>query len=370
MEDIKQNFKIINFNAAYVPPKYNWNKAKSWITWGDKNNYPNYLQSLFNGQGSPLHTSIIHKKVSYTVGKGLEDTTDVALNEFIERNDLNDELMKISYDYEILNGFAFEVIWSLDKTMISSIKHIPISQLRFGLLNEDNHLPYFWYCKDWTNTRKFEPEAIRAYNTDFPGGKQIYYYAQYNPQNTLVDYPRPLYENSIDQIENAHEIAQFHLNQAKQGFAPSFILNFATGIPTSEEQEKIYNAFNAGYAGTQNAGKAIVTFSENELQKPTFFKVDLNDSDERFLMLEEYIEKSIVVGHDIPPQLLILTSGKLSGTSEGLDNVEQFKQGYILTRQIKIENILNKILRVNNYSQELILKKDDVKNTVEDTNGN
>lgn len=360
-ENINPMFRVVNFNAAYQAPNYTFNKGKSWITWGNNNNYPKYLLDLFNSKGSSLHSSIIHKKVSYIAGKGITETSDLALNDFIERNELNDEVIKMSYDFEIFNGFAVEVIWSLDGTKISSLKHIPVSNLRFGLLNRDQVIPYMWYSRDWSNTKKYGVEAVNLYNTEFPGGKQIYWYSAYNPANILVDYPTPFYSNSINVIETDFQIDQFHLNQAKQGYAPSFILNFATGIPTTEEMDEYYKYFNMNYAGTENAGKAIITYSENELQKPSFLKVDLNDSDKRFLMLNDRIAEKIVVGHQIPPQLLILTPGKLAGTSEGPEKILEFKEDYVIPRQKRIEFVLNKILKNNNYSEKIILKKEDIK---------
>ena len=359
-----KNFSIINFNSVYEPPTYKWNKAKSWITWGNDNNYPKYLLDLYNSNGASLNTSIINKKVSYLTGKGIQDSLDVNLQEFIDDNELEDQLIMASYDYEIFNGFAFEIVWSLGG-QIKSIKHFPLAQLRFGLITGENHLPYFWYSADWKNTRQFEPIAIRSYNEDFPIGTQIYYYSTYNPANTLVNYPIPMYSNSLNAIETDYVIDCFHLNQGKQGYSPSFLLNFATGIPTPEEQDEFYENFKDNYSGTENAGNVIITYSDNELQKPTFQKIDLNDSDERFLMLNDRIQEKIVVGHDIPASLLILTAGKLSGSAEGPEKVKEFKEGYILTRQKRLESVINKMLKHNNYTEELKIKKDEVVVTIE-----
>lgn len=365
--EINPMFRVVNFNAAYKAPEYNFNKGKSWITWGKDNNYPKYLLDLFNSKGSSLHSSILHKKVSYIAGKGIEQTIDQSLNDFIERNDLNDEVIKMAYDFEIFNGFAVEVIWSLDGTRISSMKHIPVANLRFGLLNDEHFLPYMWYSKDWSNTRKYGEEPINMFNPEFPTGKQIYWYCAYNPANIMVDYPIPFYSNSINVIETDFQIDQFHLNQAKQGYAPSFILNFATGIPTTEEMDEYYRYFQANYAGTENAGKCLITYSENELQKPTFLKIDLNDSDERFMMLNDRIQEKIVLGHNIPPQLLILTPGKLAGTNDGPEKILEFKEDYVIPRQNRIEFVLNKLIKTNNYTEKITLKKGEV---IPTTNGN
>lgn len=350
-------FRIINFNKAYEAPKYTWNKSKSFITWGDKNDYPQYLLDLYNYTGSSKHKMIIDKKVRYISGQGFEDVLDESLKSFITKTDLNEEINKASYDYEILNAFALEVIWSNDGKSISSMKHIPVSQLRFGILNEDIQFPYFWYSKDWKNVKNNKPEAILEFNSMLPTGKQIYFYSTYNPANILVKYPIPTYSTCINSIETDYEISKFHLNQAKQGYAPSFILNFATGIPSPEKQDEFYQYFVDNYSGTENAGKALITYSEDENGKPTFLKVDLNDSDERFMMLTERIENDIVQGSGIPPQMVILTPGKLGSTEERATLMLEFQMDYVSPRQNKIESVINRILSVNNYSQELILKK-------------
>lgn len=350
-----RNVKVINFNAVYEPPDYTWNKAKNMITWGKNNDYPSYLLNLYNYRGSSRHTSIINRKVRMTVGNGFNPINDMALLDFVTKNDLLEEVERADIDYEIFNGFAFEVIWSMDGKSIASMKHIPISQLRFGLCTKEMPFPYFWYCKDWTQTRKFQPEPILSFEPDYPEGKQIVYFSTYNPLNVLVDYPIAYYSTSLNAIETDYEISRFHLNQAKQGYAPSFLLNFATGIPSVEEQEEFYKAFEAEYSGTENAGKAIITYSQDKDHNPTFEKVELNDSDERFLMLQTRIENDIIQGSGMPPQLVMLTPGQLGSTQERTELMVEFQQSYIGPRQGKLEAILNKILSVNNYTEKLTL---------------
>ena len=357
MSENKAPFRIINFNKAYEAPKYTWNKSKSFITWGKDNNYPQYLINLYNYTGSSKHKMIIDKKIRYISGQGFEDILDTNLKSFVTKTNLTEEITKATYDYELFNGFAFEVIWSNDGSTITSVKHMPISQLRMGIMNDDIQFPYFWYSKDWSNMKNNTPQPILEYNPLVPSGKQIYFYWTYNPDNILVKYPIPTYSTCINSIETDYEIGKFHLNQAKQGYAPSFILNFATGIPTTEEQDEFYNYFEANYSGTENAGKALITYSEDETGKPTFLKVDLNDSDERFIMLSERIENDIVQGSSIPPQMVILTPGKLGSTEERAALMKEFQQDYISPRQNVLENNLNRILSVNGYTETLILKK-------------
>ena len=106
-----------------------------------------------------------------------------------------------------------------------------------------------------------EPEMIREFNPYVKQGKQIYYYSEYNPDSDGL-YPIVGYSTSVNWIEMDYEISKFHLNQVKQGYSPSFILNFATGIPTEEEQDQFFREFKRNYSGAENSGKIIITYSE------------------------------------------------------------------------------------------------------------
>jgi len=156
-------------------------------------------------------------------------------------------------------------------------------------------------------------------------------------------------------IELDYEISKFHLNQVKQGFAPSFILNFATGIPSVEEMDDFYKDFKRNYSSAENAGKIIITYSEGSEQKPELTPIQLNDSDERFIMLQDMVEKNIVMGHEIPPQLVILTPGKLGSTNERQELLQEFQSYYISPRQNQIEEVLNDTLRPLNFTNDIVL---------------
>jgi hypothetical protein len=158
----------------------------------------------------------------------------------------------------------------------------------------------------------------------------------------------------MNYIELTYEISKFHLNQAKQGYAPSFILNFATGIPTVDEMEEFYDEFQNQYSGTDNAGKIILTYSDGTDQKPELIPVQLNDSDERFISLNEQIQENIVMASEMPPQLVILTPGKLGSTEERRELMNEFQQAYITPRQEVIEDVMNEILSAFNENLDLV----------------
>lgn len=351
---MKNTPKIINFNKAYEAPKNKLNPKRNLVEWGEDNDYPTYLLDLYNNYGSTTHKSIVNKKVKLISGQGFEDVSNIDLNNFIKRNRLEFETRKITFDYEIFNGFAFELIYDRMGENLTSLKHIPLNQIRHGIKNEDLQEDYFWISKDWNKYRKdlYKPKYIKSFDNSREG-RQLFYYCEYNPGNDGY-YPVPGYSTSLNWIEMDYQISQFHLNQAKQGYAPSFILNIASGFPSQDEMDEFYKQFKRNFSGTENAGKAMITYSDGSDNKPEIIPFDLNDSDDRFMMLMDQIEKNIVMGAEIPPQLIILTPGKLSSTQERKELLEEYQKSYISPRQNVVEESLNSIL---DFDEDLILKK-------------
>jgi hypothetical protein len=350
----KNRIKIFNFNEAYTAPIYKYNNKRHLIEWGTNNLYPIYLLDLYNSYGSTTHKSIVNRKVKLTTGQGWNEVSNPQLQQFIRDNRLNKEVRKVSLDFELYNGFSLEIIYNREGTEVTSIKHVPFHKVRIGIPNDEVQFNHYWYSDDWVQYKKsgYEPELYREWNPYVTQGKSLYYHSDYNPQTDGL-YPIPGYSTSMNFIEMDYEVGKFHLNQVKQGYAPSFILNFANGIPTDEEQDEFYKEFKRNYSGTDNSGKIILTYSEGVESKPELIPISLNDSDERFIMLQELIERNIVMGAEIPPQLVVLTPGKL-GSSEERDELQvEFQQSYVSPRQTTIEEVFNEILNTN----EMTLKK-------------
>ena len=349
--------KILNFSAAYEAPKYKWDKKNNFVTWGEDNKYPMYLLDLYNNYGAALHKAIINKKAKLVAGQGFDPIADANLLKFVDDAKVELAVKRAELDYEIFNGFAFEVVWNNEGTAYTSFQHIPLHKLRIGIQNEDIKFPYVWFCNDWANYKKpeNEPELVRMFNPLNKSGKQIYFYSEYNPYADGL-YPIPGYSNGMNWIELSYEISKFHVSQAKNGYAPSFLLNFATGIPTEEEQDAFFKEFKKNFAGTENAGKIILTYSDGGEQKPELIPIQLNDSDERFTMLMDQVDYGVTAAHEIAAQMVLLQPGKLGSTEERAALGVEFQKDYISPRQTQMEEVVNEILGVV-YDEEVKLKK-------------
>jgi hypothetical protein len=118
-----------------------------------------------------------------------------------------------------------------------------------------------------------------------------------------------------------------------------------------------YRDFRRNYEGTENSGKIIITYSDGADGKPELIPINLNDSDDRFLMLKEQISENIVLGHEIPVQLLLLVPGKLGSTDERIELLKDFQFTYVGPRQENIEESLNELLQNIGFTEDITLRE-------------
>lgn len=353
------NSQMVNFANMEVIPANKLNKGRKMVSWGNDNLYPNFLLDLYEEKGGTRHSMIVKKKVRYMGGQGINlEGIDPRLADFIESNDLDTEILKAIMDYEIFNGFSFEVIWSRDGQSIASIKHIPFSQLRIGIVDE-SLVDYFWYSKDWSQYKKHTPVAILKFDTSIPVGKQIVRYSEYNPKSTLYDYPTPEYMPAIYNIMTDFELNKYDYYNVKNGFFPSFMLTFRNGIPPIEEQDQFFREFKREHVGVEANQKILINYIDPAEQHlaPELTPITLNDSDTRFETMTRRVENNIIQGSGLSPQLLMLIEGQLGGTQDREALMNEFHKDYIAPRQKNIERVLNNALKVNNYSSKIELKK-------------
>jgi hypothetical protein len=280
------------------------------------------------------------------------------LRKYIDDTDLDLLARFITRDMLLFSSFAIEVIWDRAKTK-AKLHYVPIHTLRFGLNEDGTEVDdtYMWFSKDWSKIRKkgFEPEYVKRYDPSVRDERSIYYYTQPSA-NGLDFYGSPSYSTGINYISLDYEIGQYHLNFTKQGFQPSAMIYFGTGIPPAEEQKLFYNEFMRSYSGTKNSGSIILSWGEGDDQRPQFHTLENGGSDERFILLKETVEENIILAHEIPMALLVSTPGKLASTDERKELLQEFQLYYISDIQTQIERCLNKLLKDQGFTEKVEFK--------------
>ena len=335
--------------------------SKGFVNYGDDNLFPQYLIDLFHS--SSTHNALTTTIATMVFGEGFDATTLDGRLAFDQWN-LNDELRKACVDFQIQGGFALEVNWSLDRTTIANVSHLPFENIRSGFVNEDEQVDYYYYSKDWSSKKEevdeictFDPERKLDHPT------QILYVKPFSPGSFY--YPKPCYTGSIDYIELDKEIGKYHINNIKNGMSPSFSIHFKNGIPPQEERNRIRMDIERQMSGASNAGKFIVTYSDDPERKPDFEPFQLSDAHNQYQFLSEEVTAKIMVGHRVTnPQMFgVAVPGKLGGGGELAESAELFEQNVVRPNRRIVEETVKTLLRaagLDSLVLELSSQEDEV----------
>ena len=285
-----------------------------YVSYGDDNLFPQYLIDLF--KSSATHNALCTSIAYMIYGDGVQaDTLDARLK--IQEWGLQDEVRKACLDLKIQGGFALEVVYSIDRTTIAKVRHCPFENVRSAEVNDEEKVDFYYYSKDWGDRRQ-EPEVIKSFDPEaaVEHPVQILYVKPFSPGSYY--YPKPDYIGSINYIELDKEIGVYHINNIKNGLAPSFTIHFKNGVPAQEERRKIRNDIERQLAGATNAGKFIITYSDSPDRKPDFEPFPLSDADKQYQFLSTEVSDKIMVGHRVVSSAMfgVKTAGQLGNTQE------------------------------------------------------
>jgi hypothetical protein len=366
LEPTKISFSVVNLNNVVEVPIIVENGKKEWVEFGEDNLFFEYLINIFV-ERSITHRAVTDRKIDMISANGFDLTglESQAFKDFLLNNNdddtLEDVTKKITMDYEVTDSFAIGVIWDVTGTKITQLYHIPIQSLRYDKdYYRSKEERYFWMAEDWSSggLKKSPAKRIQEFSTKYTSEKtQVYYFKKYSIGNKWYSVPK--YYGSLNWFIAEYEIAHFHKNAIMNGFSAGFLLSFNSGVPTPEEMKRAYREIQEKFTGPNGAGKFILAFSNGTDQKPELTKIDLNDSDKRYTELNDLIRQNIFVAHNVINPMLygVFVAGQLGGRLELEDSLGIYQAVYIDYRQRDIENVLNKLARINGIIEPIKLKK-------------
>lgn len=361
----KDNFQVLNFNKMQLPQFVERvNEQKGWIDFGVDNQFPRYLQSLV--AKSPLHSSIVTQKARMIGGYGfltsnLEIKTMLFLKNIKADYDFDELLYRCAYDLEIYGAFALNPIWSKDRQSLSMVEYVDVSKLRIQAPDKEDMYPQlenYFVSDGWENTRKYEPKLYPGFSTKSKKkASQILYIKEQRAGQEY--YGIPEYISAIRWMEIDWLIGDFHMNNIRNGFAPSYVVTIPILGASAEERAVIAARVKADLEGTTNAGQWYINFTDNLEDAPSFTPIEMNNSDGRFMLLEEQSEKSILNSHRVSNPLLfgIPTPGSLGSKNEILEALELFQNAYITPKQNLLSKVFNRLARINGITDNLVINK-------------
>jgi len=351
---MKNNTIVLNFSNDKVP-EFLEVRGKDWIKYGENNDYPNYLVTLFNR--SAKHNAIVTSKQLYICGQGVQFNAEglppekiASTQAFIQSpnqyEDLNELNRKIVLDMELFGGFYLHIVKTKDRKGISAVYHLDYCNVRS---NKDNTC--FYYSDEWLNDQgednpRVDPKKYIAYGSkEWEKAKEgVMYVKQYRPN--VATYALPDYIGAVNAIITDAEIANFHRAAIQNGFQGGTMIVFKNGQPSDEEMATIERQIKKKFTGTDRANTFVIDFVDDPTRTPEIIPLNGNDFDKRYDALNDTIQQEIFVGHKVTSPMLfgVRVEGQLGGRNEMATAYSLFQNTYITPKQLLIEAVLNELV--------------------------
>ena len=358
----KKDSKISFVNlSTYSSPKIVESKNKEWVEFGANNDYFKFLIDRANG--SATSGACITGISQMIYGKGIDATNSSKKPEQYARMISlfkKDDLRQLAYDLKLTGQCAIQVIYSKNKKTIEKVEHLPIETLRAEKCSaDDKQVQAYYYHPDWVNIKPSEqPLRIPAFGvSDTPKPIEILYVKPY--EAGMYYYSTPDYISGISFSEIEEEVANFHVNNIKNSFAPAALLNFSNGVPDEEAQTLIEKKIVSKFQGTSSAGKLIIAFNDNKESAATIDPIQISDAHNQYEFISSEAQSKIMMSHRIVSPMLL---GIKDNTGFG-NNADELKNASILMQNIVINpfqelltDALDKILAFNGISLNLYFK--------------
>ena len=343
-------------------------KGFDYIYYGADNLFPQHTNMLY--KNSSTLNALVNSISAWIYGGGLDsdDKSEnieewTSLQKLINQQIGKNDVQLMCMDLKLHGGFYLSVSYSLDRETITEIEVLPFETMRAGHTNEEGDVTTYYHSYNWEDGRRAKYTELPSFN---PKHKDIH------PNQVLCVkmnsvgsyyYPKPDWIGSWNYAELEANISQFHLSNIEHGLAPSFIINFANGIPAREKREEIKRTIESELSGSRNSGKFLCTFSDGRDTTPEITPVPLSDADKQFQFLSEECSKKIMVSNRVvSPRLFgIIDGGGLGNNAEELQTASAlFEQTVIEPFRDVIIDALKMILAESGMTLDLFFKPFDL----------
>ena len=162
-----------------------------------------------------------------------------------------------------------------------------------GSFPSHDQIEAYYYHPKWHEVKPSDkPKRIAAFG--FGNGKEpeikiikryVSGYDYYCPQD---------YETAYAELET--EISDFLINDVKNSFSGTKVVNFNNGTPDMEQQLRIKNDVMNKLTGSKGE-KVIVSFNNNQESKTTVDDISLNDAPSHYEYLSRECQNKLIIAH-------------------------------------------------------------------------
>ena len=352
------NLKFIQLET-YTSPTIVEQKNKEWVEYGQDNNYYQYLIDLY--YGSATNNACIKGISDLIYGDGLEVVrADRHLSGYLDLKKLfhEDCLRNAAMDLKMLGQCAIHLVKSKDRKKYVKAEHWAIQTLRPEKCNDKGEIEGYYFAPDWSKLKRGQkPHRFASFGFDENATECVLVIKPYSTGNY---YFSPVdYQGGTQWAELETEISNYHINNIKNGLAPSMLINFNNGQPPAEVKDMIEAQIINKFTGSSNTGKFILSFNDNAESKADITPVQLSDAHNQYQFLSTESMQKVMMSHRVTSPMLL---GIKDSTGFG-NNAEELKTASILFDNTVIRPFqrllldgVRKIMNANGYNLDIYFK--------------
>ena len=170
----------------------------------------------------------------------------------------------------------------------------------------------------------------------------------------------PDYIAAIPYLEADAEISNFTLQNIKNNLSAGYVISFNNGQPSDEEMSEIERRFKDYATGTDNAGKPLLSFTDQASDHPQIIPIPTNGQDDRFINLNNQITQEIFTAHSIVSPMLFGikdNTGLGNNADELRSSADLYQNLHIDPEQDLLNNLFNELLNYNGLPKCLHIQK-------------
>jgi capsid portal protein len=309
---------------AIPVPREGANNGRGYVTWGDADDYPNFLYTCYTE--CPMLETVINGTIDFVTGNGVITAPMEYPN---RKHETWEELLnKLTADY-LTFGIAYLQVIRDNAGRVAEFYHLDSRFMRSDLYNE-----MFYYNEEFgkkygrKNKTIIYPKFVRD-AFDVPASV-IYI----KTPMSRATYGVPVWGAAIRSVMAEIEIDKFHLNELTNNFTASAIINFNNGQPTEEEADEIETDIIEKLTGSDNAGRFVLSFNNGKDNATTIERLNTDDFDKRYESLAKKTENQIYTAFGANPNLFGCASEAASGF-----NQEEFESAFKIYNRCRVRPI-------------------------------
>ena len=308
-------------------------RGKEYVSWGDGNKYPQYLDSLYNS--APTLQTIINGTADFVSGSSIQMNIERWQNAVNSDGDTIDDLVAmLAVDYLKYGGFAFTVIRDMAGN-VAELSYIDVARLRC-----DRDREVFYYSEDWSKTR-IKVLKYPKFGVNDANPTSIFYFAGSKTRGT---YPVPMWNASVVSAEIERLIGTFHLNNISNGFSGGYLLNFNNGEPNDEQKVEIERNAMSKLCGADNAGRLVMSFNADREHALDITKLDTDDLDKKYELVRKWSREELFTAFRAVPSLFgLMTENNGFSREEFLQAFELYNLTVVAPIQRIITRAIDKV---------------------------